>query len=214
MNFKPNEFFIGLLDFFAVLVPGLIFTFLFEKQISACLPGTIVISDSLPFWIAAFIIAYIVGQFIYGISALLDDLIYAPLRPLIFPESKDHAYKAADKIRLSIFETGKAPIQTFKWCKAIVEIEVPEIAMNISKLEAEQKFFRSFFVVSFTYFFYLIFSNENQNSNCIIWGILGFASLVYYFQRRFKCTKTVCEALITLVTLNKLNLKNFQTPEN
>jgi 8-oxo-dGTP pyrophosphatase MutT (NUDIX family) len=81
MNFEPQKFFVGLVDFFSILMPGAMLTYLgkdwFAKRLG--------IADGFPLHSAeasfVFLFAsYLLGHFIFLISSVLDDWVYDSIR--------------------------------------------------------------------------------------------------------------------------------------
>ena len=77
MDYKPNDFFIGLMDFFSILLPGALVTFLlisaYPKLIRELPP---VLCGSLEKWIAFLVASYILGHLLHHFGFTLDKWIY------------------------------------------------------------------------------------------------------------------------------------------
>ena len=81
MNFEPQKFFIGLVDFFSILMPGAMLTYLGKDWIAQKLgleSGFPL--DSVETGFVFFFVSYLLGHFVFLVSSLLDDLVYDPLR--------------------------------------------------------------------------------------------------------------------------------------
>ncbi len=82
MGFEPQKFFIGLVDFFSIFLPGAVLAYLIRIQ--ACSTSSPLcgsdwtVERGLIFLFAS----YLLGHLIFLISAVLDDLVYDPLRGL------------------------------------------------------------------------------------------------------------------------------------
>ena len=74
---SPGDFFIGIVEFFAILVPGVIGAALLAWQIAprAALPE----KHEALFWVGLFVAGYILGHLLYAVSSLLDPLLYDPI---------------------------------------------------------------------------------------------------------------------------------------
>jgi 8-oxo-dGTP pyrophosphatase MutT (NUDIX family) len=83
MNLEPQKFFVGVIDFFSILLPGALLTYLLKDDIGprflgaedfARLAGT-------EGWAVFLFSAYLLGHFIFLVGSwLLDDHLYDPLR--------------------------------------------------------------------------------------------------------------------------------------
>lgn len=75
MSTKPADYFVGLHDFFALLVPGAVLTFwasqrLRDETLGNFLPAKI--SSGPAAWIGFLLASFFVGQVLYSVAALLD----------------------------------------------------------------------------------------------------------------------------------------------
>lgn len=81
MNFEPQKFFIGLVDFFSILMPGAMLTYLGKDWIALKLGLECDFPlDSVEMGFVFFFVSYLLGHFVFLVSSLLDDLVYDPLR--------------------------------------------------------------------------------------------------------------------------------------
>jgi hypothetical protein len=105
MDFKPSDFFINVIDFFAVILPGAVLTYFLKGLVYPHLFGAGKIFPELYTDVQkaiAFLIAtYVVGNLIFPMgSLLLDDVIYDKfLRNTFFKKNFDLAYLTATAIR-------------------------------------------------------------------------------------------------------------------
>ena len=81
MNFEPQKFFIGLLDFFSILLPGMFVTYL-GMELIAKLPDSAILFPAVreTGWAVFLFISYFSGHFVFLIGSILDDLVYGRLR--------------------------------------------------------------------------------------------------------------------------------------
>jgi 8-oxo-dGTP pyrophosphatase MutT (NUDIX family) len=82
MGFEPQKLLIGLVDFFAVLLPGALFTFLFADTAGPLLMGNRYATLAGSSREAAFVlVSYLTGHFVFLIGSLvLDGFCYDPFR--------------------------------------------------------------------------------------------------------------------------------------
>lgn len=83
MDFDPQKFFIGLTDFFAILLPGALVTyFLNQAGIGQALLGNGFANLQGPAgWVAFFFASYLLGHFVFLVGSwLIDDHVYDKIR--------------------------------------------------------------------------------------------------------------------------------------
>jgi len=204
MNFKPLDFFIGLIDFFSILLPGAILTYLEIDYLNILLNGVFENEESTKFTIAFLISSFVIGHFVFALGSLLDKYIYDRLRMTFYPTKLDMAYTDATEIKKSISkENTSDSVNTFKWAKSVIQIKHPEMIHAINKLEADQKFFRSFAFVAF-----IILVPNVIHCDCFqvfSWFAILSLSLWRYVNRRFNCTKLAYENIVTMKSIGLLD---------
>ena len=75
MGFDPQKLFIGVVDFFAVLMPGALLAYFgrYWTEPPFQLKGP-------EGWIVFFFASYLLGHFAFLFGTILDEIIYAPFR--------------------------------------------------------------------------------------------------------------------------------------
>ena len=168
MSFEPQKFFIGLIDFFSVWLPGAILAYLLTDVALAWLPPGAETADGAG-WALFLFGSYVAGHFIFLLGAWLDrfyDKVRGATRerqiqalakgesgsgPLarwlagsLFAKD-DKALAAAFRLKEAALsrlgDTGA--INTFQWSKARLATERPEALAIVNRFEADSKFFRS-----------------------------------------------------------------------
>ncbi len=177
MSFEPQKFFIGLIDFFSILLPGALLTYMLKDDMGPRLLGEgylkLVGTEG---WIAFLFSSYLLGHFIFLLGSwLLDDHVYDRIREATYEEQikrlakgeklssalarwlaarlikrvSDQAVSQAVLIKEHYLDPLKASsaINAFQWCKARLTIEHPEALATVQRFEADSKFFRSLLIV-------------------------------------------------------------------
>jgi hypothetical protein len=156
---KPGDFFLGVVDFFATLLPGALITFLLIKAaericqtaISAQLCS---LFAGLPHegaqgWVAFAIVSYVLGHSVFLIGSLfLDDVYDQTYRK--WHETEVESLKQRAELlggRILNQEYYKHEDSILNWATAFVRLRNPSAAVEIDRLEADSKFFRSLTVV-------------------------------------------------------------------
>jgi len=177
MDIAPEKFFIGLVDFFSILLPGALLTYLLKDDAGACVLGPERYSRlaGTEGWAVFLFISYLAGHFIFLIGSwVLDDHVYDPLRgatyiqlvkrlaegkrlsPLarrlagwVFKEDVDDALRQVERIKRRQLAglPGRSGINTFQWSKATLALNHAEALATVQRFEADSKFFRSFIIV-------------------------------------------------------------------
>jgi hypothetical protein len=140
---KPNEFYVGVLDLFGILLPGAVAAALLEPRIGDLIFGSLVSrpSSEPAKWAAFLVIAYFLGHLIFLLGSCLDPW-YNKLRERFDPYDDKSAYQAATSIRDSILtEQERKPLNTFQWARAVLLAKCPAAAQDVHRLEADSKFF-------------------------------------------------------------------------
>lgn len=156
---KPAEFFIGLVDFFAILLPGGLATaLLLEFASTSCIWGAI-LSQSIaqyipkdqhwPYWVAFAVVSYLLGHFIFLIgSASLDRLYDSTYRQMKRDEDQALQARAKTLLKTAPILLDPAEIDSIlQWSAIFARLRCPGTAIEIDRLEADSKFFRSLTVL-------------------------------------------------------------------
>lgn len=148
-DYKPNDLFVGIVDFFAVLLPGAVLTFALQLAKVSFLEALIANRSKEAKWIIFVIASYLLGHFIFLIgAAFLDDLYdvtYAKHRGV---KKRQPLLRYAAHIKRQSLERSRHNVENnFKWVRAFVQLHNQSAAAEIDRLEADSKFFRSLIVV-------------------------------------------------------------------
>ena len=225
MNFEPQKFFIGLVDFFSILLPGAVLAYLLRDTAGpwilrdryARLQGT-------EAWVVLFFTSYLLGHFLFLIGSLLDDYVYDPVRRrtdkeqvtrllnhrqlsprllrwlarVCFKKHADAALNGIVPIKEGYLKRIEAPgaVNAFQWCKARLAIEHPDTSATVNRFEADSKFFRSFVPVLAGSLGIALYREQ--------WwlAVVSVVSLALafwrYMEQRFKSTQQAYWTILTL----------------
>jgi len=177
MGFEPQKLFIGLIDFFSILMPGAMLTWLVKDSFVAKLGLSASYPISGPEAVAVYLFAsYLLGHIIFLLSSVLDEPVYdrargwtdwgqiskrlaegaglwAPwkrkLAGRLFGSNPDAAVMQAQRIKARALYSldAEGSVNTFQWCKARLTKDLPDGLLAVQRFEADSKFFRSFVVV-------------------------------------------------------------------
>ena len=198
---KPGDLFIGVIDFFAVLVPGIIAAALIVIAMGKTLQADI------PFLSGVAIAGWVLGHVLHGIGSFLDPLVYdrlfkpqdtvdleaaSPAQTSKGFRSWIHSYlhKNDDLYRLAKEMTdvpeeknqraanSNVPGGMYQWARTWLDSHSPEATANLDRLEADSKLFRSLVVLCLIAIPALI-AIAIANSGC--WTPRQLASIVIAF---------------------------------
>jgi hypothetical protein len=94
MDLKPQNFFIGVVDFFSVWLPGAIFTWFlkiiyYDPVLNLQLPCKVP-ANEVAEAVFFLVVSYIIGNILFGFSSLLDTWYDKKLRKIFRPKDKEH----------------------------------------------------------------------------------------------------------------------------
>ena len=188
MKFDPQTFFIGLIDFFSILLPGGLLAYAVRALYFSAF-----ILNTTESWIVFLFASYLLGHFIFLLgSVVLDKYVYdiirdgthdrqvnrlaagkklaaKPARWLaqnLLNHYADLSLRAALSIKAFYLNPllSTESINAFQWCKVRLEQESSPSLSTVQRFEANSKFFRSLFVV----FFILLLLNIHYQNRCPI----------------------------------------------
>jgi NUDIX domain len=223
MTWEPQKFFIGMMEFFTIILPGAVFVLVFMDFMPSQLLG---LPDTGWESVGAFLVAsYLFGHFAYLIGAMLDDVVYdgmrsrslgkymtwlseghkAPTRTWTWWQQvcmqRDVDIPLSVVIRIKNRMLGPLhasdAINAFQWTKSWLGKNCPDMLADVDRLEADSKFFRSFVVVLFL--IVLKWTVEIQHWPVVLAAVVLFVlSLFRYLEQRHKM---IFQAYCNLITV-------------
>lgn len=226
MNFEPKNFFIGLMDFFSILLPGALLTWLLMGEVGpAVLGDRYARLDGAQAWAAFWFASYLFGHLVFLLSSWLDEFydwarrhtlntqirrlarrgrplpwIARVLIWLVFKRERNLAVERAIKIKRQALAPLQAQdaVNAFQWSKVLLNIESPASLAVVQRFEADSKFFRCFTVVLLL----LLVAWPLQHQ----WPLVGIPivlallllALWRYMEQRYKATNQAYWSVITL----------------
>src|SRR5215467_14803282 len=107
---KPSDFFIGVVDFFAILLPGAAFVYLFRPFLIDDVPIGWLPTTSTQSWVLFLVLAYIVGHLLHALgSQLLNDYVY---QKFYLPKMRPYHARAAKLVDDSSLANDKDAVKT------------------------------------------------------------------------------------------------------
>lgn len=202
---KPGDFFIGVTEFFAVLMPGAVLVFLLAPEFARQLPQAAP-ADEIQGWVAFLVASYIAGQLLYALGALLDpfyDHVYLRVR------RRDH-FKTARFFRTKPAKSADTDLEPtllgrayaladedsegtslYDWILSLTRLRIPAAAAEIDRYQANSKLFRS---LPFVFVVAAILMARDNVEGGVTAALLAAALSVYqYCELRWGATKRAYE---------------------
>lgn len=201
---KPADFYVGIVTFFAILVPGAVATAMLQPLLGPAVVGPLVPppASGAAAWAYFLVTAYFLGHLIFLVGSYIDPF-YGFLRERFDPYGNESAFRCATRIRNRLLAASEQKaLNTFQWSRALLITQWPEAAADVQGLEADSKFFRSLLVV-----FLLaagVFVADGRSLPAILALALVAACFLRYYERRLKSTTQAYLYIVTLYRLCKL----------
>lgn len=201
---KPSEFYVGILDFFAILLPGAIATAILQPVFTDAFPARLIQVPEGEFgkWAVFIAVAYFLGHLVFLSGSYVDHL-YSFLRERRNPYGNESAYQCATRIRDSLIDDSeRKALNTFQWSRSVLIAACPMAADDVHRLEADSKFFRSLLIVCTLSGAVFLASGKTGL------GLMAFALVVpcfaRYYERRLKSTTQAYIHVVSLYRMGKL----------
>jgi hypothetical protein len=196
---KPSDFQLGLIDFFAVLLPGTAAMWLllyYLPPASACIMDPGLLSgrcdaskiEPTVRWAAFLSGSYLLGHFVFLASARLDDT-YDRWRKIAKPKESDRCYEQASRLSSCLNPNLVGPnFSVLKWAQVYLQVVSPASRVEVDRLEASQKLFRSLVVVAVATAIHLVV-HERTIAGALVAAACSVASFYRYCDQRWKMTE-------------------------
>jgi len=197
MAYKPEDFFIGVIDFFAVLLPGALLSFMMADFAQRYVFGRALplIQSESQGWVVFVFSSYLLGHFVFLAGSYIDPL-YNQLRERFVPKAKDLAYLRAKEIKEHCLKDNphETVMNTFQWAKATLQLRSPGVLAEVRRHEADSKFFRSLIVVLLVLVCVMIARAAWLAAGMCL--VLVIASFGRYAEQRWKAAQQLYEYLL------------------
>jgi hypothetical protein len=142
--FKTPDYYLGVVDLFAILLPGAILAFIVSQciQWSALPKLTKALSPPLVGYICFAVTAYIAGHFLSALGAVVMDHIYDRWYKKHFGKKLNRRRKRIKPLLERILRVDEKD-NALEWTLALLRIKASAAMAQLDRLEADSKFFRS-----------------------------------------------------------------------
>src|SRR5215471_14665471 len=142
MSGKPADVFLGVIDFFGILVPGIALLVLQGSTLADLAAISVPEAQNWWDWVPALVAAYVIGHFLIGMGASLNHLL-----PAFYSEDKDHYFQG---VRNQVpVPPGITPTRSrvFHAALSFIRIASASALAEVERQAAEYKLFRSLTLV-------------------------------------------------------------------
>lgn len=203
MKFSPNNFYIGIIDLFAIFLPGSLvaLTLYYYKHAQAeAFLRTSGQSDFFSGFVLLFA-SYLFGHIISQASAYLDKYLYDKVKDKLYKNQT--LLNQVKKVRTDVYHNTPEDmnlVSTYEWAELKLQKELPQVVQEAERYIADSKFFRSLLLILFVLGFILLF-NKNYSLSVSCFLIAAF-SLIRYFHKRQKAVKTLYKGIVFIEMLD------------
>ncbi|SEU45940.1 8-oxo-dGTP pyrophosphatase MutT, NUDIX family [Burkholderia cepacia] len=222
----PHEFFVGLTDFFSILLPGALLSWLMMGEAGPVVLGQRYAGlDGAQGWAAFLFASYLFGQLIFVLGSWLDAFydwarrytlntqiallarrghgLPWPARAmiwLVFKRERNLAVARAGKIKRQALGPLQAQdaVDTFQWSKALLNAENPASLAVVLRFEADSRFFRCLTVVLLLLLVAWPWQHQWPATGIPVVLALLLLALWRYMEQRNQATNHACWSVITL----------------
>src|SRR5271157_2091597 len=222
MGFEPEKFFIGMMDFFSILMPGAVLTYLLMGILTGDRYPPLAGAEA---WAVFLFVSYLFGHLVFLLGSWLDHfydwarrytlnsqialvarrdrLLHWFPRALIWLVFKTERNLAVDKVGkikrqvLGALQAGDV-MNNFQWSKAVLNSESATSAAVVQRFEADSKFFRCFSVVLLLLLAAWPFQHTWPLAVVPVALVLLLLALWRYMEQRFKATNQAYWSVIAL----------------
>jgi hypothetical protein len=211
MSYKPNDFFVKIIDIFDIFLPGALLAFLLLDYARSNIFGRLLptIQGEAQGWITFIFASYLLGNFIYLFGRALNYPYNQTYRK--YQRKKGSKLKSyAEAIKREQLAEGNNDIDVFRWATAVLRLQGSAAIAEIDRIEAVSKFFRSITVV-FLVLCIVIVIKSTWITLLPVTGLL-LLSMWRFMEQRWKRSVATYEHYIALMKLSKIELDKSKAP--
>jgi hypothetical protein len=185
---KPADFFLGLTEFFTILLPGFIFI-IGLQSLGMQMPVRFELQGSG--WITTLIASYLIGRLLFDAGSAMENLFKG--RETKYVNKKHQTLiKAIEKYH-SNFLAGS----TYKWSRFLLQKRCPIAWAEVQRVEVDSKLFRS--LVAPMLIFSAIYVKLAEYSSALIAALTAIVSVLLYLNLRYKAIKRAFEFALFII---------------
>jgi hypothetical protein len=142
MSEKPGDLFLGAIDFFGILVPGIALLVLQGSSLASLAAVSLPQGQNWWEWVPALVAAYVAGHFLLGLGVPLNRVA-----ALVYPEKHDPYFQMVRHEVPLPANAARSRSNIFNAAFSFVRITNPSALAEVERQAAEYKLFRSLTVL-------------------------------------------------------------------
>jgi hypothetical protein len=171
-EYKPGDLFVGVIDFFGIIVPGAVLLYLRGDLILGYLgKPSIIPPDQVAYWVIFLIGAYLLGQILLGAGVPLNNLAD------IFSSAEKDGYYNEVKKDIDLPAAIKNRTNDFYRAFSFVRLNSERAIAEIERQAAEYKLFRSLSLVFLVDFLLSLSAGSIGMKRTLLSGLLCLISV-------------------------------------
>jgi hypothetical protein len=194
---KPGDFFVGAMDFFAILMPGALLAFLLSpwapEVFGPLLPA---LENDAAGWVAFAVSAYLFGHLLHHLGSFLDrsydDIYVADKRKF----GDERLLVEARKLTQADLGSDIDNINIFHWAGSFVRANNSAAGAEIERAGGESKFFRSLCLVALLAA--VIFLSKGSSLAALLAAALAGFSYRRFCKQRWESSQRTYEYFVLL----------------
>jgi len=202
MSATPKDLFLGITEFFSLLLPGAILLGLFRHEAQEIGAALNVPTDGAAGWFAFAVASYVLGHALHAAGSGLDkayDRWYAAPRRKRYGEER--LLVLARELQGRMFGTAADATGVMSWAGSFVRVMSPSAAGEIEARSSESKFFRSLIPVLSAAAIVLLWRGA---LTAAVIGLLLLSFAIWrYCDRRWDSVQLTYEYYVLLAMLNE-----------
>ena len=133
---KPGDLHLGVVDFFAIVLPGAIMVAYLDKLCARSYAQKMLPAEAFSevgAWVLFALASYAVGHLVFLLASLLDECTYNYFRARVWPDVPGDAYHRAKPLRNKELgtEDHDLPMNTFSWAKAVLQLQAQPQSVDV-----------------------------------------------------------------------------------
>ena len=210
--------FTGVLDFFSIMLPGFVITLILYSQNWEFLILKFQIGDnfqSFYFNLIFLSISFGIGQILFQLGSLMDELTYDKFSFALF--KTDHNLKVIrshreEQFQLfgnTTFKEGRDQFEhhlnNFKWSLHYLRQTDKDAFIEVEKIIADSKFFRSIFSATILYFLYYAIIHLPSLVSFVFLSSFILYSTIYFYEKSIKKISVVERKELSKLEIDEKN---------
>lgn len=202
MSFNPNNFYIGVIDLFAILLPGAIAALAIYFHYNVGIDAFLNLTGQQGFFSSFLLLfaSYLFGHIISQASAYLDKLYDNLRKKKNETDTRLNLVKSIRRENYGNSEKDLSTVNTYDWSVYKLQQQAPNAAGEVERYTADSKFFRGLVLIASAIF--IVFLGKGAWLLAVLSVLIALFSWVRYVRKRDKAKTTAYQYVIFLERLH------------